>query len=610
MAPILSTMNVQPQIPVDYRKNNQQQSPNFTSSTTGNPSADKIVSSNPLLSAASSAPENPSSFLLQAAVAFAALFGINNFINNPLITKNYNDTIFKKIETAGDAFGQKPFMQKVQSWAGIATTKAKNLVNKSEILRTLFHKPSLGGSQVMGQAAGTNGHLANRALEIMKKYKEANPAFNGFDAIISKAGKDSYKYYDEIMQTIRNSGADLTKVISKKPWWGFGIVKNKVSLQEVLNKDILIQNYKGAGKTLGQKLSGYLMRGTESLTNGLFSGKGQVLIQALMVAQSLNEASKAEKGEKGKVFAASLAELMAFMATMGIQQRAVNHLAGLKYIGFTPTNVAQYKDAIRLANEAAKAGNHAAYATNVTLAKNLKKLANLNTKWYQKPIKWLGNIISYGRIKETIKPLKTNAVTNIFSKIPYGLKVGLGYAGRVALIMGVIIPIFSGIAKKASYAIFGKPVKTIEKEKQKEREEEQRMQQEQAEYEKQLAQAQQPSSPVQPVQPSQPAQQPAFTQQQYPPQPVKQGDLVQKMQNMHNSNPASQPLASQPMAQSQPIASAPIQQSPDAGIKRTYVPNPILGVENTPVISESRNARIDKVMRQADIAEMQAGKYL
>ena len=53
---------------------------------------------------------------------------------------------------------------------------------------------------------------------------------------------------------------------------------------------------------LGKKVSGYLLRGAECLTNGIFSGKGQVLIQALMIAQSANEASKAEKGEKFSTF--------------------------------------------------------------------------------------------------------------------------------------------------------------------------------------------------------------------------------------------------------------------------------------------------------------------
>lgn len=92
---------------------------------------------------------------------------------------------------------------------------------------------------------------------------------------------------------------------------------------------------------------------------------------------------------------------------------------------------------------------------------------NTALKWYQKPVKWLGNLISYGRIRETIKPLKNNKFATSLAKIPYGLKVGAGYAGRIALLMAVVLPIFSGTAKKLSYAIFGKPVKTLEKERMK-----------------------------------------------------------------------------------------------------------------------------------------------
>ena len=86
------------------------------------------------------------------------------------------------------------------------------------------------------------------------------------------------------------------------------------------------------------------MRSAECLTNGMFSGKGAVLIQAFFIAQSLQEAMKAEKGEKFSTFMASFAELMAMMATIGIQMRIMNSLAGLKNIGMSEANVKQYNN--------------------------------------------------------------------------------------------------------------------------------------------------------------------------------------------------------------------------------------------------------------------------
>ena len=426
----------------------------------------------------------------------------------------------------------------------------------------------------------------------MKKYKAQNPAYTGFDVILQKAEKESYKYYDEIIKTIRNSGLNLSDVISSKPWWGFGVVKNKASLQEILNKNILIQNYKAGGKTLGQKVSGYLMRSTEALTNGLFSGKGAVLFQALMIAQSMNEASKAEKGEKFSTFMASFSELMAFMATMGIQMRVVNSIGGLKYLGLTPMQTKRFKVAMKLANKAAKEGNMAEYMRNVNILNNLKIINKGTLKWYQKPLKWLGDFVTIGRIKETLKPLKASKIATTWAKVPYGLKVGLGYAGRVALIMGVIIPIFSGIAKKVSYAIFGKPVKTLEREKQKEEAEKAG---EQTNQPQQVQQVQQPQQVQQTVQ-----------------GPVPHGDLVDKMNNpqQYQQQPQQQAIPAQSMTQ--PMASTPINKTPEqnAGITRKYIPNPVLGVENPINPASTRSAAIDAALRRADIAEAQARKFL
>lgn len=578
-----------------YKNQNSlnQNNPNF--SANGTPiSSTGLMQNNPLVSHAEKAQSNSNSFILAAGLSAAGLFGINNFINNPLQTKEYDDTFFKKIETTVDGFVNKhktkPSVQRVTNFFGSINQSIKNRVNNSEILRTLFKKPSLGGPQVQSQAAGAKGHIASRAVEVMKKYKAQNPSFTEFDAIIKKAEKDSYKYYDEIMRTIKGSSANLKDVIAKKPWWGLGIVKNKASLQEILNKATLIENYKVAGKTLGQKSAGYLMRATECLTNGMFSGKGQVLIQAFVIAQSLQEAMKAEKGEKFSAFMASLAELMAFFATMGIQMRVVNHLAGLKFIGMGQPEHKAYQKMMELANKYAKEGNHAKYNKAVAQINRLKTAAKQNVKWYQKPVKWVGNIMSYGRLRETIKPLKASKTATAFAKIPYGLKVGLGYAGRFALVAAVVMPFFSNIGKKLSYAIFGKPTKTIEREKAKEKEAEEKAKADE------IAQQQELQRQLEEMQKQQqPAQQPTQT--------AKPGDLMQTMQTMHN-----QPVGAQSMSQNTPAASS--ISSPDSAIKRTYIPNPILGPENETNKSASRTARIDAVLRQADLAEAMAQKYM
>lgn len=589
-----------------HNKNQYSQTPagpNFTSG--GTPiSSSGVVQNNPLLSRAEKAQDNTSTIIIGGGLSAAGLFALNNFINNPLQTKEYKDTFFQKVETYVDKqaakHSSKPNVVKAKDFFSKINKGIKTRIDNSEILRTLFRKPSLGGPQVQSQAEGARGHLANRAVEVMKKYKVHHKATTGveftqFDTILKKAEKDSYKYYDEILRTIKGSSADLKQVISKKPAWGLGLVKNKASLQEILNKGTLINNYKLIGKTLGQKSAGYLMRATECLTNGMFSGKGQVLIQAAVIAQSFSEAAKAEKGEKFQTFMASLTELMAFFATMGIQMRVVNHLAGLKFMGMSKPNHAQYQKLMETVNNAAKAGDHTLYNTTKAQIKALKQSANANMKWYQKPIKWVGDLMSFGRLKETIKPLKASKAATNFAKIPYGLKVGVGYAGRAALVMAVIMPFFSNIGKKLSYAVFGKPVKTLEKEKAEakaaeeaskaeELKQQQELQKQIEEYQKQQQAAQNPQAVQQPTQTAQP------------------GDLINKM------NQQTQPMGAQSMSESTPAASS--LSSPDSKIKRNYIPNPVLGPENSVNASSSRTAQIDAAMRQADAAEAMAQKYM
>ena len=73
----------------------QAQNANFTAMPNAAPIADKgVVQNNPILNAAANTPDNPLTFLAAAGISSAALMAINNFINNPLQTKNYDETFF------------------------------------------------------------------------------------------------------------------------------------------------------------------------------------------------------------------------------------------------------------------------------------------------------------------------------------------------------------------------------------------------------------------------------------------------------------------------------------------------------------------------------------
>lgn len=187
------------------------------------------------------------------------------------------------------------------------------------------------------------------------------------------------------------------------------------------------------------------------------------------------------------------------------------------------------------------------------------------------------------------------------AKIPYGLKVGAGYAGRIALLMAVVLPIFSGTAKKLSYAIFGKPVKTLEKEKNEGKEPQQVQEQQQQPNTNPTQSIVKPQEPK----PQLNTQQPQNVQKY---QSGKPGNLVDKMQQQYQQK--QNPIGAQSMQQSTAASSELKTPEYQAGITRTYIPNPILGYEAPINPASTRSAQIDAVLRQADIVEAQAQRFM
>ena len=432
--------------------------------------------------------------------------------------------------------------------------------------------------------------------------------------IIKLGEKDSYKYRKEIIQKIE-------ELVSKNPalkdkllrsngasmfmpkWLVPKFLREKVTFNEILNKAKLIENYKNYKSPLGAKLSGGLFRSLEAATNGMVGGKLGVLMQALFIGQSLKSAVDAPKGEKVSTFMEELVSMMAYTLTMGLQMRALNSVAGLKFLGMSEADYKNYHRAVALAKQAAKSGDARNYYRFKNAIKTYEARANANLKPWQKPVKWFGKLLSIGRVKETVRPLKSKpknaaqipftGLKNTFKAIPYKLKTVGGFVGRAALIMAVISPVFSNWAVKISHKIFGKPTNSI------------------LDGMKSDEQANIP-----PETSSLPGQAPVVPQQASA--QVKPGNLVDMMNNRYR-NPASQtvqstgtsqqatagnlvsqvPIASQSMT---PQASAPV---------RTYMPNPVLGDETfvDPGLQQKYNV-INAAILQAEQAEREAQKFL
>lgn len=571
------------------------------------------IEDNTLLKQAGKSKDNPL-VLAGGTLGFGAgLLWITNILNNQL-RGDYDKTFFGKLEKWGNEIGsKKPVADAGKKATGLGRWIKTNVINKSEILRSIWTKPSMGGPQVQSQAAGTLGHITNATREYMEFYDKAHGT-KLFEDILAKTAKDSHKYADELLDAIK-AHPETRDVVMKKPcWWlpKFAVKGN--TLGELSNKIRLTKNYKNIHSSLGAKMSGYTFRGLEALSNGMAAGKVAVLLQAFFLAQSLKEGMDAPKGDKFKTFMESMASFMAMMLTMGIQLKAFNAVAGMKFIGMKPENYKKYHELIDKINAAGKAGDKATHTALKTELKALKKASNV--KFWQKPFKWAGNILSWGRIKETVRPVTNvvkpnagffsrmgNSIKNGLKLTPYGAKVGASYVGRFALIATVVMSIFTDTGVKISHMIFGRPKKSIlDKEKGeddsakkvKEAEELQKKLIEQEIMRRQAEEAQKALNNP--------------NQFKKPNVKFKEGNILTQMKSNNGHLPASamgaQSLGSQTLgAQKKDGTEVP-------EIKRTYIPSPILGPEEEVSPAESRTARIDQIMRQADRAEMQAQQFL
>lgn len=566
------------------------QNPNFAAYP-NNPQINagaKKIEDNTLLKQAQKTQDNPA-VLIGGALGFGIPLLWASSVLNKQLRGNYDDTFFGKIEQFGDRLGNKPVLKSTGTkLAAFNEWFKNNVVNKSEILRSIWTKPSVGGSMAQGQATGTMGHLATSARELMEAYDKTHGT-TVFKDILEKTAKDSHKYTKEIFEALKAHPETHAEFFNtSKAWVPMPkFLQKGGTLGEIYNKMRLTQNYKNITNSLGKKLSGGTFRALEALSNGMAGGKLAVALQAIFLAQSLKEGLDAPKGDRFKTFAESMASFMAMMLTMGLQLRVFNKAAGLKNIGMSPENYKKYHETIEKLNAAGKAGDEAAYKT---LKAELKNIKSGKVKFWQKPFKWVGNLLSWGRIKETVRPLKsTNPLKNAIKMTGYGAKIGAGYVGRFAFIATVVMSLFTDTAVKISHKIFGRPQKSILDKEEEPKTDEQ-------------ANAQQLEELKKEIEAEMAAKQTAQAAQQAQNINYKKGDLLTNMQKPR----AQQPIASQSLA-AQSVAKTENTELPE--LKRTYIPSPILGPEAEISPAESRTARIDAVLRQADLAEAQAQRF-
>lgn len=558
----------------------------------------KRLEENPMVKQAQSASNNIPALIIGGTGITAGLLSGTSYLNKQLHGE-YADTVFGKIESKIDAIAGKPTVSKIGTSISTTLSNFKNkLLNNSEILRSIFTKPSVGGPNVQSQAAGTLGHLATLSREYMTKYDKAHGTAI-FKDILEKTAQSPHKYIDELEAAIKAHPSIHKELLNKPSKYLPKFLDANTSFNQILNKIKLVKGYKTMSSTAGQKTAGVLFRSLEALSNGMTGGKLAIIMQAVFIGQSLKEGLDAPKGDRFKKFAESMAGFMAMMMTMGVSMKLYDAVAGMKFIGMSKENYAKYHGLVDQINVAAKEGNKALYESLTAQLKGIKGATK--TRFWQKPFSGIGKLLSWGRLKETVKPLKGSKFYAL-KMAKYGGKFGLGYAGRFALIGFGVVSLFSTMGMKVSHMIFGKPKESLTDKK-----------------EEAGAQPNNPENAV-PGPSLNPGNNPnnpsaLINKQsgpvQNPNQSFQPGNLVNGTKPAQVNAMGSQPLANQPIA-SQPIGAQKLDENDTEPpeLERSYIPNPMLGPESDFNPAESRTARIDALMRQADNAEAQAQKFL
>ncbi len=444
--------------------------------------------STPTGSAASSMFELSTRGKILTGGFWAGFIGLCSLLNKNFRKEDYSKTMLGKIGSFGDKVSDglgKAGVGKVTSTIG----KGKNWI--LEKLPFLTTPTKSVNSMAKMQSLGMTGYQTNDIIDMITRGLDNNPdvakgfgladeaAKKTFKENLAKFRNDPKEYLDEIddlvgklksdkLKNIKFSTGDgknpITKITSK-------IFKREVTGMEMANKTIgaLGDKFKvntGARTTLGKKLTSGFTKVIEGTTNGYAGGKVMIVMQAMITAQALDKAMKAPKGEKWSTFANEMSNDLGAFLLLPLQMKLSNTANSIKYMGMGK-GIAAQKDAVKayrkqVANinewvttglKDSKKYLRTDYIKDVQKAKELLKG---NSKWYHKPFRAIGRVLSMGL--DNIKPFTDDLGKGgkAVAKVGNWLKRFTGGAGRFAIVMFVISPFIGKIVSKVSSSIFGK----------------------------------------------------------------------------------------------------------------------------------------------------------
>ncbi len=442
----------------------------------------------PTGSAASSMFELSTRGKIMTGGFWAAFVGICSLLNKNFRKEDYNQTMLGKIGSFGDKVSDglgKAGVGKIASTIG----KGKNWI--LEKLPFLTTPTKTVNSMARMQANGMIGYQTTDIIDMVTRGLDNNPevakgfGLSGDDAIkafkekLSNFRNDPKEYLDEIDDLVTQLKSDKLKNIKFSTGSGTNpitkltskIFKREVTGMEMANKTIGAMGDKfaknaGARTALGKKLTSGFTKIVEGTTNGYAGGKFAIILQAMITAQALDKAMKAPKGEKWKTFANEMSNDLGAFLLLPMQMKLSNTANSIKYMGMGKGTAGQkaavkaYRDQLAKINkglaEAAKDATKYTRAQYLADKKLAKQLLKGDSKWYHKPFKAIGRVLSTGL--ESIKPYTADLKggSKFIAKAGNWLKRFSGGAGRFAIVMFVISPFIGKIVSKVSSSIFGK----------------------------------------------------------------------------------------------------------------------------------------------------------
>ena len=501
--------------------------------------AKQIASNNGAIAAAGGMDKGTVLATVPFYTSFLLLRNLNDKVGSKFsFSGEYEKTFLGKLTKLGDKIANtisKVIPDSVENGVKKGAKNAKAwLQDHSAFVHSMSTPLRLENSMAMTEATGLysrvlydNGDLIQKGFrgrgnEVLELFKNSG---NGkFLELLKAKGIDSVTDDAEILDKISATFRDLAQKPPKDPKvkecvddvieifsktdkkavidkWGplpvgkipflNKLLKLEVPLSEAANKTKVATGAVGATTALGKAFPSAFSKIYEGFTNNFAGGKIAPLMQAYFLATAAIKAKQAPEGQKLATFMDEEAMGVATLFTMPIATSALTKIGGAaKYIGMGKTvseqtqNVDKFRNLIKSLNEKvdAKSITRAEYLDEV---KNIKNVLKGDTKWWQKPIKFIGKILGSNYKAETIKPYLDDIVPEDMNKLQslglnvsnklkdfsYKLKTGK-FAGltpggmlRFALVMFVISPIVSKPIKWAVNKIFGKPWDP-EKEKQ------------------------------------------------------------------------------------------------------------------------------------------------